>query len=77
VSIGGTSFFSLGYPLGNQSRIFGNVEALVAGNLAVGIWEISNIKGESKYAHSCSILRDLRNVSSQSFVNDNVFRRIS
>ena len=65
VSIGGTSFLSLGCPLNNQSRIFGNVEVLVAGNLAVGIWERSNMEEESKLVHSCSIMR-LRSVSSQS-----------
>lgn len=46
--MGETFFFSLGRPLNNQSRIFGNVEALVAGNLVVGIWEKSNIKGEAR-----------------------------
>jgi hypothetical protein len=71
VSIGGTPFFFLGCPLNNQGRIFGDVGAFVAGNLAYGIWK-SDIKGKASMraaVQNCETRKRMISI----FLNDNVF----
>jgi hypothetical protein len=71
VSIGGTFFFFLECPLNNQSQIFGNVEAFVAGNLAYGIWE-SDVKGKTSMRAAVQNCETGKRIISI-FVKDDVF----